>query len=173
VAVVQTPTPFFMNIIKPILSYFNHNWGENLNIQLVPIGPLHGDKLNKLILLYIDNTYGENITISNRREYNVHSFMVERLSNKYDCKGKFFCRIETNKIQFNAILLSTLVSLFNMEYGDTEFLLTDWFIHKSKTMDTSHWEEIDRILHSRNIQKMISISTPWEKLQNLLNIIPS
>jgi hypothetical protein len=87
-----------MNIIKPILSYFNHNWGENLK---------------------------------------------------------------------------TLVSLFNMEYGDAHFLLTDWFIHKSKTMDTSHWEEIDRILHSRNVQKMISISTPWEKLQNLLNIIPS
>lgn len=171
-AVVQTPTPFFMNIIKPILSYFNHNWGENLNIQLVPIGPLHGDKLNKFILLYIDNTYGGNITISNKRGYNPHSFMVERTSKEYDCNGKFFCRIETNSIYFGENL-KTLVLLFNMEYGDAHFLLTDWFIHKSKTMDTSNWEEIDRILHSRNVQKMISISTPWEKLQNLLNIIPS
>lgn len=171
-ASVQTPTPFFMNIMKPILSYFNHNWGKNLNIPLVPLGPLHADKLNKLILLYIDSNYGENITISNRREYNVHSFMVERASKEYDCNGKFFCRIETNSIYFGK-KLKTIVSLFNMEYCDAHFLLTDWFIHKSKIMDTSHWEEIDRILHSRNIQKMISISTPWEKIQNLLNIIPS
>jgi hypothetical protein len=167
-----TPTPFFMNIIKPILSYFNHNWGENLNIQLVPINPLHGDKLNKFILLYIDNTYGENITISNRRVYNVHSFSVERASKEYDCNGKFFCRIEKNSIYFGENL-KTIVSLFNMEYGDAHFLLTDWFIHKSKTMDTPHWEEIDRLIHNRNVQKMISIPTPYEKHQNLLNIIPS
>jgi len=172
VAVVQTPTPFFMNIIESILSYFNHNWGENLNIQLVPIGPLHGDKLNKLILSYIDNTYGENITISNRRVYNVYSFMVERTSKEYDCNGKLFCRIEENSFYFKDAL-KTIVLLFNMELGDAQCLLTDWFIHKSKTMDVSHWEEIDRIIHSRNVQKIISIHTPYEKLQNLLNIIPS
>ena len=160
-----------MNIIKPILSYFNKYRDKHLNIPLVPIGPLHGDKLNKLILSFIDNTYGENITISDKRSYNPYSFMDERESNQYNCNGRFFCRIEKNSIYFKDTL-RTIVLLFNMELGDAQCLLTDWFIHKSKTMDTSHWEEIDRIIHDRNVERMIRIPTPYEMQQNLLNIIP-
>jgi len=159
-----------MNIMKPILSYFNYNWGENLNIPLVPIGPLHGDKLNKLILLYIDNNYGGNITISNRRAYNVYSFMEERLSEIYECDGKLFCKINNDKIYFGDPIIKTIVSLFNMELFNARVLLYEWFIHKSKTMDISHWEEIDRILHHRNIKKIIGITTNYK---NHLNIIHS
>jgi hypothetical protein len=153
-----------MNIIKPILSYFNHNWGENLNIPLVPIGPLHEDKLYKLILSYIDITYGENITISYRRSYSTDTFMQERRSDEYLCKGRFFCRIEQNKIQFHLNIIETLILLFDVEKFIAHSLLHDWFIYKSKTMDTSNWTEIDSLLHNKNIKKMARIITPYEEL---------
>ena len=155
-----------MNIIESFLSYFN------LNIPLVPIGPLYGDKLNKFILLYIDNTYGGNITIRNKHGYNPYTFMEERQSNIYECDGKFLCKISSNKIYFGDTI-KTIVSLFNIDLYNAQCLLIYWFIHKSKTMDTSHWEEIDRLLHDLNVKKMINIPTPYEMQQNLLNIIPS
>lgn len=151
-----------MNIIESFLSYFN------LNIPLVPIGPLYGDKLNKFILLYIDNTYGGNITISNKHGYNPYNFMEERQSNIYECDGKFLCKISSNKIYFGDTI-KTIVSLFNIDLYNARVLLYEWFIHKSKTMDISHWKEIDRILHKRNIKQMINVTTNYKNR----NIIPS
>jgi len=151
-----------MNIIESFLSYFN------LNIPLVPIGPLYGDKLNKFILLYIDNTYEGNITISNKHGYNPYTFMEERQSNIYECDGKFLCKISTHKIYFGDTI-KTIVSLFNIDLYNARVLLYEWFIHKSKTMDISHWKEIDRILHKRNIKQMINVTTNYKNR----NIIPS
>lgn len=91
------------------------------------------NRIDKLIIEYLESTYGENpeFVVMENRIYNPYTFSPET-TKIYILNESAFCKFSlSDEIEFNDRLLMTIALLFDVDLKEIHPTLEDWFYKKT------------------------------------------